>query len=193
MNKKTVKSMMVILMLLVVALYFIAGTYARYTSSVNATAKVDIAKWAVAFKSGGATMTENMELTFALQNNTNVVSGKIAPASKAVATVEVDLTGTEVAVDFDADVDTTAIASVFGDSASDVNATVTVSGAASSADSATVNLIGDKAFTADNGKVTLTITLEWTNTEANNAKHTETGTAGGTLTIPVTITAQQHI
>ena len=39
-------------------------------------------------------------ITFKVQSNTEVVPGKIAPAVTAKAEIELDLTGTEVSVDF---------------------------------------------------------------------------------------------
>ena len=57
----------------------------------------------------------------------------------------------------------------------------------------TIPLVGNSAFTAANGKRTVTLTLTWTNDDENNEDDTDTGIAAGTLTIPVTLTARQHI
>ena len=59
-----------------------------------------------------------------------------------------------------------------------------------------IPLVGNSAFTASNGKKKVTLTLTWANDDENNADDTATGMlADGsrTITIPVTLTVQQHI
>lgn len=189
MTKNTRKLIIATLMLLVVCLYFVSGTYARYTESITGDAKVSTATWAVTFKDGTTPLTNISNLTFTVQNNTNVVPGKIAPSVTAKATINVDLTGTEVAVDYTATIDKTALATFFGDSAN--NVTVTVNGSDSA--TGTINLINNKAFTSANGVVPIEISITWadTNTETTNAADKKA--AGKDLTLPVTLTIQQHI
>ena len=193
MTKRTVKTIIAVLMILAICLYFISGTYARYTTSVGAKAEASVAKWAVSLKHGGADITEGKILKFTVQENDNVVAGKIAPSVTAVSTVEVDLTGTEVAVDFEAIVDDKAIANIFGESASSVTATTAVTGGSVSGTTSTLALPNGQAFTSSNGKVTLKITLTWKDVEAKNGSDTTVGIAAKTLQIPVTLNVQQHI
>ena len=47
MNKKTVKTIMVALILMVLAIYFIAGTYAKYTTDFSGKTSIGVAKWNV--------------------------------------------------------------------------------------------------------------------------------------------------
>lgn len=58
-----------------------------------------------------------------------------------------------------------------------------------------IPLVDNSAFTAKNGKKTVTLTLTWENSDTDAAKTEDTavGVAGGTLTIPVTLTVQQHV
>lgn len=193
MTKRTVKTIIAVLIILAICLYFISGTYARYTTSVGAKAEASVAKWAVSLKDGDADITEGKILKFTVQENNNVVAGKIAPSVTAVSTVEVDLTGTEVAVDFEAIVDDKAIANIFGESASSVSATTAVTGGSVSGTTSTLALPNGQKFTANNGKVTLKITLTWENVEAKNGSDTTVGIAAKTLQIPVTLNVQQHI
>lgn len=192
MTKKTVKSLIAVLMLLTVCLYFISGTYARYASELTGNASVSVAKWAVAFTDGTNALQNNFALTFTVDENPNVVPNKIAPATSATAKVVVDLTGTEVAVDYNAVVTQDALATVFGASADKVKVTAKVNGNADTTQG-TIALVNNQAFTADNGKVELIITLTWENDEAFNVSDTLVGENGGTLTLPVTVTLQQHI
>lgn len=192
---RTKRAIFVVIALLLVA-YLISSTYARYTTSGTGTGTVQVAKWNVVMKADDNTVvTDTTEpITFTVQNNTNVVPGKIAPAVTAKAKVELDLTGTEVAVDFDAVINQANIATVFGDSASDVTLTVEVDGKAyTSGTSQTIPLENKAAFTATNGKKKVTLTLTWTNNEDHNENDTALGKAAPTLTIPVTLTAKQHI
>ena len=187
MTKTSRKVIVFMIMLMIVSLYFVSGTYARYTSSISGNAKVSTANWAVAFKQGDAAITDITKLTFTVQNNPNVVPGKIAPSVTAEATINLDLTGTEVAVDYTAKIDTDALSTVFGASADDV--TVTVDGQDSA--TGTVSLKDNAAFTLENGIVPIKIAITWNNDDANNA--TDANVAGNDLTLPVTLTVQQHI
>lgn len=194
MTKRAIKAIIAMLMLLTVCLYFVSGTYARYTSAVSGNTKVDVAKWAVAFKDGeGQDLTNSFNLAFKVDKNANVVSNKIAPQTSATAEIEVDLTGTEVAVDYNAEVTKTDLAKFFGDSASDVTVETTATVNGTTDTTGKIALIDDKAFTADNGKVKITVKLTWKNNDEHNVSDTTVGTAGDTLTLPITLTLKQHI
>ena len=76
-NKATTRKIAIItLMLLVVCLYFVAGTYAKYTWKGTATGSVAVAKWQVGL---GSEQTATTDVTFAVKDNENVATGKIAP------------------------------------------------------------------------------------------------------------------
>ena len=57
----------------------------------------------------------------------------------------------------------------------------------------TLDLPSGAAFTSSNGKKVVTLELTWTNDDTNNADDSTMGYAAPTITIPVTLTAQQHI
>ena len=195
MNKKQVRTLIVALLVVIVALYFIASTYARYTTSLTGKAEATVAKWSAVVKNGSNTLSENFTLTFTVDENEFVRDDRIAPATSATAKVEIDLSGTEVATDIDAIVDSTSLSSIFGASASDVQVTKTVAvkdGANFTATSAGLVALPNQT-SALSGSVEVTITLTWTNNETHNASDTTLGEAGETLQIPVTIKAQQHI
>lgn len=187
MTRTSRKVIILMIMFILVALYFVSGTYARYTSSITGNAAVSTANWAVLFKQGETEIANNFNLAFEVQNNSNVVSGKIAPSVTAKATINLDLTGTEVAVDYTATIDKTALAAAFGASAN--NVTVTVNGSDSA--TGTKSLVGDAAFTSSNGIVPIEISITWDNSESANTS--DTTAAGKDLTLPVTLTVQQHI
>ena len=193
MKKSSITAIIVLLMVLTVCLYFISGTYARYADEYSGQTTVDVAKWAVSITDGTEDLTNNFTLPFTVNTNTNVVEGKIAPGTTATAKIELDLTGTETAVDFGATINEDDLATIFGDSADDVTLSTSITGAATSGTITTINLPDGQAFNSSNGKIVMELTLEWTNNDANNLSDTEVGKAGATLNIPVDITLQQHI
>ena len=58
--------------------------------------------------------------------------------------------------------------------------------------STTIDLNAGKTAISTN-TVTLVVTVTWANNEANNANDTTFGEVGGSISIPVTVTAKQHI
>lgn len=189
MTRTSRKVIILMIMFILVALYFVSGTYARYTSSITGNAAVSTANWAVKFKKGTTEeVSNNFDLAFTVENNNNVVPGKIAPSVTAKAKINLDLTGTEVAVDYTATIDTDALASAFGASAK--NVTVTVNGSESA--TGTKSLVDNAAFTSENGIVEIEIAITWDNKD-DAASVSDTTAAGKDLTLPVTLTVQQHI
>ena len=206
MQKKTVISVIVVAILLAISLYFIGSTYARYISDFSGEAKATAAAWKV--KIG----EEAQKLTFSVEENENVVTDKIAPATKAVAEATLNLDGTEVSVDVvikkgdnfeQAITDFGLDASQITFSIEDANTSGVTSGKATgkgTEDSPLVIKLADKAALA--GSVKLKVTIEWADKgEAYNAEHdmNKKDTAIGssemakTITLPVTLVVQQHI
>ncbi len=191
---RTKRAIFVVIALLLVA-YLISSTYSRYSTEGKANGKVDIAKWAVTMTADDGTTLNSTtkDITFTVQSNPDVVSGKIAPAVTAKAEIELDLTGTEVSVDFTPTIGSYTPSTL--PSADKITLTSAVDGGTVGS-SNYIPLVDKSAFTADNGKKKVTLTLTWTNDDENNADDTETGMlADGlrTITIPVTLTVQQHI
>lgn len=194
MNKKNVISVIVVAVLFAVSLFYISGTYARYSENFSGNANGEIAAWKVNVD-GSDTLT----LTFEPENETaNVVGSKIAPGRKLKAEVELDLTGTEVAVDIKASLDSaqSAITSAFGASADKVTVTTSISEDAgtTNGDGTTTIALKEGAAFKNSDKVTISVVLEWKNDDSNNENDTEVG-SGEKLTyeIPITLTAQQHL
>lgn len=191
MKKKRVLAVLVALLLVVGAGVY---TYARYTFSRTGSGDVNVATWAVALKQGGSPVSGNFTLDLTLGANNNVVNNKIAPDRNATATLVLDLTGTEVATDYEVDLSTVKGLpdgmSITGVTADGVALTETSTGSGVYAGSVALN--AEKTAIADN-EVELVITAKWVNDEKNNDNDTTYGTAAGTLSIPVTVTAKQHI
>ena len=191
---RTKRAIFVVIALLLVA-YLISSTYARYSTVGEANGKVDIAKWAVVMTADNGTTLNSttQDITFTVQSNTEVVPGKIAPAVTAKAEIELDLTGTEVSVDFTPTIGAYTPSTL--PSTDKITLTSAVEGGTVGS-SNYIPLVDNSAFTASNGKKKVTLTLTWANDDGNNANDTATGMlANGsrTITIPVTLTVQQHI
>lgn len=198
-RKSTVKKSIFALMILALLIALIGGTYARYVSTATGSGSVDIAKWAVKVNEADiSNAAGTFDLNFTA-NNAGTVSNKVAPGGTATAYVDVDLTGTEVSVDFACELaeNATALTDVFGANYAD-KVTVTVGtpelqGTTSNMTLDAANKVVTVGDAAMNGTVRVPITLTWTDATANNAADTTTGAAAAQLEIPVTLTVQQHI
>lgn len=196
-NRKSVAKRWAILAAVAFAIIVvIGGTYARYSTVGKATGTIQVAKWAVAITADDGTELEETTkpITFTVQDNDNVVAGKIAPAVTAVAEIDLDLTGTEVAVDFDAVIDREALDAAIQENADKFTFDVKVDGEPyTSGTSQLIQLPSGQAFSGTNAHKTVTLTLTWENNDNNNENDTNMGVNYPTFTIPVTLTAQQHI
>ena len=129
-----------------------------------------------------------------------VKDGTIAPGRKATFDIVIDPTDSEVAIDYTLKIDTSAITGLTNGNS---NVSITKAqykfgdGAVQSANitSADGVTISESLADVEAGKaLTMTVTVEWDNEDdENNAADTANGVQGGTITIPVTVTAMQHI
>lgn len=184
-NKK--KYLLGILLLLV---FVLAGsyTYARYATEFTGKGTVEVAKWAVKLTSGGTEITEDTAITLTVAENANVASGKMAPSVAATGTLVLDPTGSEVAIDYTVKIDNSNLKDGMAIKSVTANGTELTKDAS---DEYTGSL--SLAEVESSTQVTLVITVEWANNEANNASDTEIGMTANSLEIPVVVTAKQHI
>ncbi len=176
----------------------IGSTYARYVSTSTGNGSVEIAKWAVKVNGTDiSTASGTFKLDFTAKDS-DTVSGKVAPGGTASAYVDVDLTGTEVSVDFSCELgDAANLCSVFGeDYASKVAVSVgtpVLKDSASNMSLDAAKKIVKVGSAAMNGTVRVPITLTWTDHNDNSAADTAAGIRGGNVTIPVNLSVKQHI
>lgn len=200
-RKSSVKKSVFAAIFLFLLISFVGSTYARYTSSANGEGNIEIAKWAVKVNDTDISKaTADFQLTFATDENADIVDGKIAPSGTATAYVDVDLTGTEVSVNFDCDLQEAAadnLKSVFGENyANKVSLSVgtpALEGTPSNMTLDATNKVVKVGETAMSGKVRVPIVLTWTNAPENDTADTTTGVDQTDVTIPVALTVQQHI
>lgn len=203
MNKKTIKSMMIVLMLLAVGLYFVSGTYARYTSTASGEGTVQVAKWAVKINDKDATQSEEFTIEFTEVENANVVDGYIAPASQLYADFTIDPTGSQVAMDYSFTLgEITASAGTIPETVKVLKVVPVVSGtegteltATEGVYSGTIDLVDQDTALTTNEAVTMRVYVEWKdlNTDDANATDMAVGVSAPTLTMTVNVTATQDV
>lgn len=199
-RKSTVKKNIFAFIILALLLALIGGTYARYVSTATGSGSVDIAKWAVKVNEEDiSNATGTFDLTFTA-DNADTVPNKVAPGGTATAYVDVDLTGTEVSVDFTCTLDeasATNLTTVFGENYADkITLSVgkpTLQGTTSNMTLDETNKVVTVGADAMSGVVRVPITLTWTDAPTNNVADTNTGALQTGVTIPVSLSVQQHI
>ena len=184
MNKKKLSLLLVLLLLVGAGVY----TYSRYATSVSGNATVTVAKWAVKVTDGTNDLSESFNLALTPEASDYVMDGKIAPGRDASGKVVLDLTGTEVDTEY-----TISLGEVTN---IPTNATVTVT-----VGEETLENDGTGVFTGTityeeiqtNPTFELEISVVWDNDDANNTTDTADGILAQTLTLPITVSAQQHL
>ena len=203
-RKGEVKRLVVVVIAIVLLLAVIGGTYSKYTSGATGSGTVSIAKWQVKVNGDNdiSTASADFNLTFTY-NNADTVANKIAPGGTATAYVDVDLTGTEVSVEFAVDTNTTALtnalSATFGTNYAEM-VTVTT-GTPILLDSPTpssmtldeTNDVVTVGSTAMTGVVRVPVILTWNGVTTYNEADTTTGATKTNFTLPVTLTVSQKI
>lgn len=208
-TQNKVKRGIIALIMGAVLIAIIGGTYSRYMSSGTVNSQIDIAKWHVTLNGQNiSSESKNIEATLVYDNNNYVKNGKIAPGRTGHFDVELDPSGSEVAIDYALSVDATGIATSLEENSqseiSVIGATYRIgSGEAQSvtATNGVINISESLAQVQEGDKVTVTVTIAWDNdTDNNSSSDTKEGTAaydagvdGKIITVPVTVLAQQKI
>ena len=172
------------LLLLFIAVSF--GTYAIYKSSATGSKTVNAAAWVVKVKSGSQSESNIVQSnTFTLDDivwdTTNRIgqADTIAPGDRGTVSIKIDADGSQVAVRYAVDIDTTAL--------NNSNFTVT-------ADSNGDPLTGVIAYSATAGAMEKNITLNvvWTGADNTDANTADVNLQGTQISIPVVVTATQN-
>ena len=201
MRKSKVRDIIIALIILVIALFFIAGTYARYSSTGSGTGTVQVAKWAVKINTVDITQNDTFAITFNEVPNNNIVDGKIAPAGSLYADFVIDPTGSEVALDYEFALGNITSTGTVPDGIA-VEKVCTVSGSTETTltptdgkYTGTIALASQTAALSNSEAVTVRVYITWTNSDeaARLTSDTAAGVAAPTLSLQVTGTAKQHI
>ena len=203
MRKSKVRDVIIALIILVIALFFIAGTYARYASTGSGAGVVQVAKWAVKINTVDITQNNSFAVTFNEVANQYIVDGKIAPDGSLYADFVIDPTGSEVALDYEFTLGTITSSTGTVPDGIAVEKVCTVDGSTETeltADASgkyvgTIELASQSAELSSSESVTVRVYIKWTNSDEATriTSDTTAGITPPTLTMQVTGTAKQHI
>lgn len=203
-RKSKVKSKIILLIIIATLIAIISGTYSRYTSTGTLNGKATMAKWSIKLKgdeaeasniSSASATVETTAQTVEGVSNANVSAGKIAPGQTLVATVEVDPSGSEVAIDYNLELNS--ISTEGFNSTSNI-AISRVTGTVDGGTETNAALLGGKYVFFEsledvlaNKKVTFKTYINWAN--GDNVADTENGMSVDEIVVPIGITAKQHL
>lgn len=191
--KKSILIIICIISILSTIIIFLS-TYSKYSENAEATLENQVGKWII--KLNDTDITQGVSRNFLIQNivleeNSNVIEGKIAPGTAGYFDIEINPTGTQVAVRYDITLNKENITN-------DEIQIVSISELSGN----TVTRTGENTYTGiiqlsnvENGDVnTIRISFEWNNNEINNEMDTQTGnTANANIEIPITVNASQYL
>ena len=86
-----------LLIALGVSIRYVAGTYAKYTSTISGSGTASVAKWAFTDDNTSTTLTLNLTSTV---NQTSLVNGKIAPGTEGNFSFRLNNLTSDVGVQF---------------------------------------------------------------------------------------------
>lgn len=182
---KSKAKLFAMILLIFAILAFIIG--AGFNTSYSKSDDRAITNWKIAIKSDAKDLNDTRKMNFVIQDDPNIAKGRIAPGSKAIATIEVDLRETTSPVEIITDVDKTNISSQLNLTAKIGNEEYEVG------TGIIIKPENEKLFTNDDGIKVIELELEW-DYEGNDDKlDTELGIMAGTISIPVTISVSSNI
>lgn len=180
--------------LFLLVLIGIIGTiaYARYASQATSTMEAQVAPWKVSINSSDIVSTNNFTLAdFTWDTNEYVAEGYIAPGRVGTLNIEIDPSGSKVAMKYKLEIDKSNI----------TNESIVISSVTASTGTVTVEDDGSYTGTltldevTSNTKKVLTIKVEWSNPEttATDTNDTTTGMNTSDILLPVKLTASQLV
>lgn len=180
------------MVLTLVTASLVGGTFAKYTSTVDGTAKATVAKWAIAMKSDNTELNAQNATIALVNKNTEVDTkdNKIAPGSKGDFTLAIDGNGSDIGFTYSIMADDTNLGGVpikFSLS-EDMSNPIAFTGHKAT-------IIAETDVEKENVGTPITKTIYWAwdaNDTGDNAADTAAGVAatanGGTVTFTMTAT-----
>lgn len=191
------------LIMILVTLYVINDTYAKYYSEANATIEQTIGKWIVKLNDTNIATGEQIEdfiiNDFQYETSENVIDGKIAPGRTGYFDIVIDTTEASVAVIYDVSIDISGL---------EINESLNISKHTvlkdENEDDTAIIRTAENTYTGivsiddvKNKKTnTVRIYVEWQNDETglNDEKDTSLGNIKDTqISIPVTVKVSQYL
>lgn len=186
MFKSKAKMIAVTFILFVVSILFINNNYSKYSKLVPLDSN-ETTNWKVTITNDTRNLEDTQEISFKVEDNPDVVAGKFAPGCKAIATIEVDLSGTKVPAEIKLMADESKLPKSMKLSPKIDGESYTMGL------TKVIELAKNSEFTKENGKKIITLELEWENNDINDKDDTVIGMMGEKIKIPITINVEQHI
>ena len=198
MKKNKIKILGIILIFIVeISLYLVAGTYSRYVSTAESDTSTRIAKWTVKLGNvdiAGGKKDFSSELVLETTNMAKVKAGTIAPDTSVKGDFTIDPNGTEVAMKYKIILGTVYFKNLkTGEIITDNMPNIAVNNVTTNVGNLTQNIDGtyQGQIGLDESPVTITITAEWIST--NDEVDTLNGYSQLNVIIPITVTVEQDI
>ena len=189
-----------LIIMLIVTILVINRTYALFESMKEFNINMDIAKWNIAVNN--LTVGGNQEDKFLIKNlllddNSNVVAGKVAPGSKGTFDVEIDFKDTDVSVKCELEIDQERMKEAglkfnsFQFSDTSITPTTTTNGQMFIVPLSKIQEAGN----SETFKLNVKIAFEWINDETRNIEDTMIGISSvrTKLDIPVKLKFSQYV
>ena len=175
--KKNSLLLIALLLLVGISSIFVAGTYAKYTSTITGTqGEAVIAKWA--FATDNASVDMDLDLTGSIAAST-LTADRIAPGTSGTFTIELSNEHSEVAVDYTISFGTVT-PTIAGLTLTSGGSAIPASGL-----TGTINV-------GQTQNVVINWTWDYNGNDSDDTSHGEAGGETGTkLTLPITITGVQ--
>lgn len=187
-NSKRALCLLIAVLAAVLCLLSVPYTYARFFSTESANMSLDIAKWAVALKQNSQPLAQTFDVKFTATENEHVAPNKFAPSSELSAELVLDLTGTEVSVDYRITADT----SVFGEriASGDISLSVMENNSPATLGKETYLPLATLQETPTR---TFKFVLTWAEDGEQSATDKDFAKEHASVTVPVSIRVRQHI
>lgn len=199
-NKKSLT--LLIFLLLFIGFIFVNESLSKYIGSVETSGNKEVALWKIKLndETVSGSLTNTLDVTFEVEENPNVLSGKIAPNTRMYADFYIDPTDTEVAFEYEFELGEITIDKgtlpdgiVFEKVVLIENDTETEITKVDGVYNGTKLLPSTTTpFTIDD-TVHIRIYIKWENDETYNEVDTLAGSSETKVTMPITVTIQQHI
>lgn len=181
-----------ILFLLVIVGVGLTIAYARYASNATSTMAAQVAPWKVSINNNDIVSTNTFTLEdVAWEEDEYIADGYIAPGREGTLNIEIDPSGSKVAMRYKLEIDESNI----------TNDNIIISSVTASTGDVTKESEGVYTGTipldevTSNTKKVLTVTITWNNPETTttDTNDTSTGTTATDFEIPIKLTASQLV
>ena len=181
-----------ILFLLVIVGVGLTIAYARYASNATSTMAAQVAPWKVSINNNDIVSTNTFTLADVdWEEDEYIADGYIAPGRKGTINIEIDPSGSKVAMRYKLEIDES---NITNDSIIISSVTASTGDITKESEGVYTGTIPLNEVTSNTKKI-LTVTITWNNPETTttDTNDTSTGTTATDFEIPIKLTASQLV